>query len=144
MQEGDDPGILCTLLAVKHTRIKKVTAVYSLYELELSPPGARRQWKERNGFENLSVKNALFIQGLSWIKKVKLPKITLLFIPKFLWYCYSQVKSRSYRQQIDRWFCDCVWFCNNWDIPFHSYNLQLQGVHRCLVMHEESQIYIYI
>lgn len=42
MQEDDDPGILCTLLAVNLTRIKKVMAVYSLYELELSHPGARR------------------------------------------------------------------------------------------------------
>lgn len=83
MQEGDDPGILCALLMVKLTRIKKGTAVYSLYELELSHPGARRQWKERNGFENLCVKRALFIQGLSWMKKAKSPKMALLFFPNF-------------------------------------------------------------
>lgn len=64
MQEGDDPGILCTLLTVKLTRIKKVTAVYSLYELERSHPGARGQWKERNGFENFSVKRAFYPRAL--------------------------------------------------------------------------------
>lgn len=84
MQEGDDPGILCTLLAVKLSRIKKIITVCSLYELELSHSGARRQWKERNGVENHSVKKALFIQGLSWTKKAKLPKIALSFIPNFL------------------------------------------------------------
>lgn len=74
MQEHDGLGILRTLLAVNLTRLKKATAVCSLCKLELSHPRTRRQWKERNGFEKLCMKRALFMQGLSWIKKSRATK----------------------------------------------------------------------
>lgn len=66
-------------LAVNLTRIKKGNgSLYSVDDLSGDHPGARRQCKERSGFENINVK---WTFGES--KEAKFPKITLLFITKF-------------------------------------------------------------